>query len=250
MHERDDVLVQNKNTVMENQILEELKKLNLVLSKVIGSSELPEASRFSKKAIDKAAKEFQKLAIQRGEWVKNEHISKYIKNAPYYSAKFIVEDLKFKNYFKRGNEYYLNKEDLIKLGKELKERDVNLKRYLELKSDQQKFNQYLEKVLKNPSKIPYKLPADIKDVTTSNPPRPLVSQIRDHIKQLKKEFEEREYGKYIDIYRDSYAMFKDFYRYRSYLDKDLYRGLSKWKDDFNLANSLVHEFGRKRASNR
>lgn len=202
MHERDDVLVQNKNTVMENQILEELKKLNLVLSKVIGSSELPEASRFSKKAIDKAAKEFQKLAIQRGEWVKNEHISKYIKNAPYYSAKFIVEDLKFKNYFKRGNEYYLNKEDLIKLGKEL------------------------------------------------NPPRPLVSQIRDHIKQLKKEFEEREYGKYIDIYRDSYAMFKDFYRYRSYLDKDLYRGLSKWKDDFNLANSLVHEFGRKRASNR
>ncbi|MBK7310362.1 MAG: hypothetical protein IPI93_06110 [Sphingobacteriaceae bacterium] len=231
----------------EIEILNELKKLNTVLSKVLGSSELTESKRFSKESIDKAAKEFQKLAIQRGEWVKNEGISKYIKNAPYNPAKFIIEELKFGNYFKRGHQYYLNKTDLIKLGQELKDRDVNLKRYLEFKDDKAKFDKYLKKVLKNPSKIPYELPEDMLNITTSKPPSPLISKIREHVKQLKREFEECEYGKHIDVYQDSYAMFKDFYRYRDYLDKDLLRRLNKWRDDFNLANSLIHEFGRKRS---
>lgn len=231
----------------EQQILNQLEKLNKVLSKVIGSSDLPESKKFSKEAIDKAANEFKKLAIQRGEWVNNEGIRKYIKNAPYYAAaKFIVEDLKFKNYFKRGHEYYLNKYDLIKLAQELKDKDVNLRRYLELKNDKEKFDKYIEKILQNPSKIPYELPEDMIDITTSNPPHPSVLKIREHVKQLKKEFEEGEYNKYIDVYRDSYAMFKDFYRYRTYIDKDLLRKLSKWKDDFNTANGLIHEFGRKR----
>lgn len=230
----------------DDEILLELKKLNLLISKVIGSSELPENKKFSKAAIDKAALEFKKLAIQRGEWVSNEGIRKYIKHTPYYAARFIVEELKFKNYFKRGHEYYLNKEDLIKLAQELKDRDVNLQRYVELKTDKEKFDKYLEKIIKNPSKIPYELPKDMVDITTSNPPPPLVSKIREHVKQLKKDFEEFEYNKYIDVYRDSYAMFKDYYRYRNYIDKDLLRKLNKWRDDFNLANGLIKEFGRPR----
>lgn len=230
----------------DDEILSELRKLNLLISKVIGSSELPENKKFSKAAIEKASIEFKKLAIQRGEWVNNEGIRKYIKHTPYYAARFIVEELKFKNYFKRGHEYYLNKEDLIKLAQELKDKDVNIKRYVELKTDKEKFDKYLGNIIKNPSKIPFELPNDMFDITTSNPPPPLVSKIREHIKLLKKEFEEFEYNKYIDIYRDSYAMFKDFYRYRNYIEKDLLRRLSKWKDDFNLANGLVHEFGRKR----
>jgi len=98
----------------------------------------------------------------------------------------------------------------------------------------------------NPSKLPYELPNDMVDISTSKPPAPLLPQIRDHIKQLKQEFEEFEYGKYLDVYRDSYAMFKDFYRYRRYIEKDLLHRLTKWRGDFNLANGLLHEFGRKR----
>lgn len=178
----------------ELEILDELKKLSSILSRVIGSSEMPESKRFSKAALDKAAKEFKKLETQRGEWVNNEGIRKYIKNAPYYAARFIVEELKFKNYYKRGHEYYLSKSDLIKLAKELKDRDVNLSRYVQLKEDKKKFDQYLEKVVVNPSKLPYELPNDMVDISTSKPPAPLLPQIREHIKQLKKEFEEFEYG--------------------------------------------------------
>ena len=230
----------------ELEILDELKKLNLIVSKVIGSSEMSESKRFSKAALERAAKEFKKLETERGEWVNNEGIRKYIKHAPYYAGRFIVEELKFKNYYKRGHEFYLNKSDLIKLAQELKNRDVNLARYVELKNDKAKFDQYLEKIMANPSKMPFNLPDDMVDITTSKPPAPLLPQIREHVKQLKKEFEEFEYGKYIDIYRDSYAMFKDFYRYRNYIEKDLLRRLTKWRDDFNLANGLIHEFARKR----
>jgi hypothetical protein len=237
---------ENNKLDMEAEILNELKKLNTILSKVIGSSELPESKRFSKTEIDKAASEFKELAIRRGEWIDNEGISKYIKKAPYGSAKFIIEEFRFANYFKRGQKYYLNKTDLIDLSLELKERDVNLARYIELRNDKAKFDKYLEKTLKNPSKIPFELPDDMKDITTSKAPAPLVSKIREHVKQLKREFEEFKYSEHIDVYHDSYAMFKDFYRYRDYLDKDLVRRLNKWKDDFNLANSLIHEFGRKR----
>ena len=64
---------------MQKQILSEIKELKSLLAKVIGTSELPPEQQFSVEAIDKAAKEFQKLAIDRGEWVKDEDISKFIK---------------------------------------------------------------------------------------------------------------------------------------------------------------------------
>ena len=54
---------------MESQILSEIKEIKKLLSKVIGTSDLPAKQRFSKDAIAKAAKEYRLLEMKRGEWV-------------------------------------------------------------------------------------------------------------------------------------------------------------------------------------
>ena len=46
---------------MQKQILTELKELKTLIAKVIGTSDLPVEQQFSIEAIDKAAKEFQKM---------------------------------------------------------------------------------------------------------------------------------------------------------------------------------------------
>lgn len=51
---------------MEEKIYIELKQIRILLSELVGSSELPANKRFSKEAITKAAKEFRKLSIERG----------------------------------------------------------------------------------------------------------------------------------------------------------------------------------------
>jgi len=98
---------------MDNQILKEIKEVRLLLSKMIGTSELPEEQKFSKEALDKAAVEFKALSLQHGEWISD--ISKIIKGAPYGSGKFIVEHLGFNNYFTRGKTRYFNRKDLMAL---------------------------------------------------------------------------------------------------------------------------------------
>src|SRR6185369_8875154 len=95
--------------IMEKEILHELRELKNIISQVIGSSDLPKQERFSKEAISKAAKEFQKISIERGEGVKDTDISKYIRNAGWRSGAFIREHFSFSNYFKRGREYFYNK---------------------------------------------------------------------------------------------------------------------------------------------
>jgi hypothetical protein len=59
---------------MDEQILNELKELRYLLSRLIGTSELPLEQKFSQEALDKAAKEFQKLSIERGEWIETYQI--------------------------------------------------------------------------------------------------------------------------------------------------------------------------------
>lgn len=230
----------------QDEILSEVKALRKLIAKIIGTSDLPQAKQFSKSAIEKAAAEFQSMQIERGEWVNQYDIHKVIRNFPYAGTKFLIDELKFQNYFRRGQRYYFNRKDLIALGKELKERNLNLGRYLELKSDKAKFDVYIAKIISNPKKLPYVLAEDMKDVSTSNPPRPSVKLIREHLNALKKDFEEYKMSEYIDVYNDSYAMLKDYYRFRKYVDSDLKRRITKWKDDFNTANQLLHEFGYRR----
>lgn len=48
------------------QILEELRDIRSAIAALAGTSDLPEAERFSLKALEKAAQEFRKLKVKRG----------------------------------------------------------------------------------------------------------------------------------------------------------------------------------------
>ena len=47
---------------MEDKIYKEIKEVRLLLSKLIGTSDLPEKQKFSTEALDKAAVEFKNLS--------------------------------------------------------------------------------------------------------------------------------------------------------------------------------------------
>ena len=80
---------------MEQLILDEIKQLRSAVSKLIGTSDQPLKKQFSKSALDRAAIQFQKLGIERGEWVEGYNISKYIKKAPYDAGNFIIREFGF-----------------------------------------------------------------------------------------------------------------------------------------------------------
>ena len=235
---------------MQKEILSEIKELRTALTQVLGISDLPPDQQFLKEALNKAAKEFQKLNIERGQWVADHSVGKYIKNAGYRAGAFIRQEFGFSNYFKRGQTYYYSKKDLISLGKELKERNVDLGRYMEFIEDRTKFKKYVSEAaqnnkgkLKNKS---YKLPADVNNITTSPPPMPGASVIREDIKRLKEEFFQYKLSDYIDIYKDNYAMTKFIYHFEKYLEPGLKRRCKKWCDDFNYANHALEEVTKKK----
>ena len=227
---------------MEEKILKEIKALKSVIAQVIGSSELPVKQQFSKEAISKAAAEFQKLSIERGEWIEEHEISKIIKKAPYNSGKFIIERFEFTNYFKRGRSLYFNKKEIIALNAELKKRNINLSRYMELEDDKEKFRQYIE-TLKDPKKSKkrqrFKIPDDLKDIVTypyHHPPRELVEN---HIETLKQEFEKYKMVEYVDIYGGTHAMFKHIYYWDRYLNPEIKKRCQNWCSQFNYANEAL-----------
>src|SRR5277367_6674788 len=102
-----------------DEVLKELQEIKLLLAKIIGTSDQSVENRFSEEALDKAAKEFLKMSIERGEWVEDSDISKFVKNAFYRPGDFIRKEFAFANWFKRGREYLYSKKDLITLNQEL-----------------------------------------------------------------------------------------------------------------------------------
>ena len=100
---------------MENKLLSEIKELKAAISILIGTSDLHPKDQFSKEALDKAAKQFQKLSIERGEWISDGDIHKYIKKAHYRAGSFIIREFNFTNYFRRGQSYFFNKKECKKI---------------------------------------------------------------------------------------------------------------------------------------
>ena len=234
---------------MQNEILAEIKELRTALTLVLGVSELPPNQQFLKEALNKAAQEFKKLNIERGLWVADHSVGKYIKNAGYRAGSFIRQEFGFSNYFKRGQTYYYSKKDLISLGKELKERNVDLGRYMEFIEDQAKFKKYLSDAGHNKGKLKnksYKLPVEVNNVTTSPPPLPLADLIREDLKRLKEEFFKYKLSDYVDIYRESHVMMKFVYHFDKYFEPGLERRYKKWCEDFNYANHAIEEVTKKK----
>lgn len=224
-------------------MLSEIRQLKAVISTLIGTSDLPAKERFSKEALARAAKEFKKLSIERGEWLTDSNISKIIRNAHYGSAAFIIKEFGFTNYFKRGHTLYLNKKDLTELSKELKKRNIDLCRYMEYWADKEKFKKYIEtadqKKGGKKKKKPFGINSDIRDVTTSPAKPPALEVINKDIARLKDEFFANKLSEYIDIYGGNHAMLKTIYLYEKYLEPGLKRRCRKWCDDFNYANHAL-----------
>jgi hypothetical protein len=226
-------------TNMEAEILKEIKEVRQLLAKMIGTFDLPAKQQFSIQALDKAAEEFKILSIQHGEWISD--ISKIIKGAPYGSGKFIVEKFGFNNYFIRGKTRYFNRKDLMELNNELKGRNINLARYIELIEDQEKFQKYIESAKEGKKKGKhFQVPEGLKDIQTSSCLPPRLETIQNHIDALKSDFENFKLVEYIDLYEDStYAMFKYEYYFDRYLEATKKKQCRKWCEDFNYANHAL-----------
>lgn len=194
---------------MEKLILKEFRELKAAISILIGTSNLPVKQRFSNEAIVKAAKEFQKLSIERGEWIRDDDIHKYIKSAKYRAGTFIIQQFEFSNYFKRGRDFYFNKKDLIALDKELKNRNVNLGRYMDYIEDKIKFRKNLEMAKENnkagKNKKAFQVPYGLGDIVSSPAKAPSPDIIKQDIERLRQEFFEYNLSDYIDIYKDNHA---------------------------------------------
>lgn len=229
---------------MGDQILEEIRKMWLIIAEFIGSSELQEKDQFSKETLEKAAKEFRKFSIQRKSWVKESDIDKYIKNAPSETGPFIRKYFDFKSYFKQGNDYYYNKRQLLLLRDELKERKVDLSQYIRYSFQKKNFNKLIE-AAKGNSKLKKKhftLPDDIWNIPAASKAQPPpVEKVKEHIELLKQDFLQKSYSDYIDIIRDEFAIVKVMYRVEKYIDPRLLKNCEKWVNDFNYANEALDE---------
>jgi len=226
---------------METQILSEIKEIKKLLSKVIGTSELPTRQRFSKDAIAKAAKEFRLLEMKRGEWIIDSDISKIIKNAPWHCGKFIIENFEFTKYFTYRRSLYFNRKDLIALKNELKKRNINLERYADLVAEKEKFNKKVEEIKKVSVKGKrFRIPEELKDIELTTCAPPDIEIVKNHIKVLKKKYDEENLSDYIELY-NTWAYLKVRYHFTRYVDQEKLKICKKWCNDFNYANEALRE---------
>lgn len=232
---------------MQKNILTEIQELKRVITLLIGVSDLPFEEQFSKPALDKAAKQFQKLNIERGDWVSESDFNKYIKKASYGSGKFIITQFKFTNYFKKGNTHYFNKLSLIELANALKERNIDFERYRELVEDQTKFKKSLTSAAENKKgkRKSFEIEDNLKDITTSPIPPPPAETIRQDLIRLKEDFFKLKFSDYIDIYKNNHAMLKFMYHFEKYLEQGLKKRCKKWCEDFNYANNALEQITNK-----
>lgn len=228
---------------MEDKILTEIRQIRKLLSELVGTTDLPVKQKFSKEAISRASKEFRKLSIERGAWIPSHDIDKIIKHAHWNSAKFIIENFEFTNYFKRGSTLYFNRKDLIALNKELKKRNIDLGKYYELVNDREKFRKYVKGILLptgRKTRNHFKIPEGLRDIFTKPYSAPTQELVRKEIEVLMEEYKKFDLSEYIDLfYGKTYAMFKYDYSFDRYLKPELKKFCKDWSFKFNYANTAL-----------
>jgi hypothetical protein len=80
--------------------LREIQELKILLAHVIGIADLPEGERFSIAALDEAAKFYHRMTIERGEWVPEAQLEKYLGPCPYSPGNLMRKTLAFTNWIK------------------------------------------------------------------------------------------------------------------------------------------------------
>jgi hypothetical protein len=239
--------------MMEEKVLSELKQIRKLLSELIGTSELPAKEKFSKEAISRAAKEFQKMAIERGEWVSGGEIRKVIKHADWRSDRIIIEKFGFTNYFKKGHSYYFNRKDLVILGKELKARNINLEKYQELLNDQEKFQKLVNSILfpkGTKTKKHFKIPENLRDIQSKPYSAPTEELVRNEIEMLMEEYKKFDLSEYVDLFDNkTYGMFKYDYSFDRYVKPEIKKFCKDWCFKFNYANHALKKILEIKAEN-
>lgn len=231
---------------MQNEVLEEIKLLKKAIAILIGTHDLPASEQFSEEAIRKAAKDFKRMSTGRSEWVKEDNLDKYL-GTGWGAGSFIRKEFEFNAWIKEGHSYLYNRRVLQALKLELKKRNVQLSRYMEYKKSESEFQRKLSEQKKNSrKKFPYKLPDDLRDISTSDIPKPDVELVRQDLQRLKDMFFEHQLNEYIDIYKDGYAMLKSMYPYDKYLDSMIKKVARKWCEDFNYANHALELLTKKK----
>lgn len=244
---QEDTKFATKIVAMQKQILADIKEIKSILANLIGTDELPATDQFSLEAISKAAKQFQKMKIERGGWVKESDIGRYLKGADWRTGKFIRAEFSFSNCIKQGHYFLYNKNDLVSLNAVLKEKNIDIKRYMEYKWDEADFKKKATAVKKTTKgKKPFHVPAGLKDITTSPIPMPDPVSIKNDLARLKEEFFLHKMAEYIDIYKDNHAMMKFIYHFEKYLEPQLKRRCKKWCEDFNYANHALEMVTKKK----
>jgi len=222
-------------------ILQEIQDIKATLSIVIGTADRVGEEQFSAEALQQAAKFYQKMCIERGEWIEEGELAKYLGPCPYNAGKFIQKEFAFRRWIKRGHQYLYNKKDVIALGQELKAHNINLERYREFLDDKAAFDKKAAKQAAAAfSKTkPYTFPKGVKNITTTEIPQPNPEIVRQDLAQLKQAFKSAKFESYIDIYKGTHAMLKHVYHFQKYLEPGLKRRCHKWCEDFNYANRAL-----------
>ncbi|MBC8320134.1 MAG: hypothetical protein H8E34_05370 [Bacteroidetes bacterium] len=228
---------------MEEKVLKEIREIKKLLSEMLGTSDLPTKEKFSKEAITKAAKEYRKMAIERGEWLPDDEIRKVIRKAPWRSGKVIIEKFGFTNYFKRGHTFYFSKKDLIALNVVLKKKNINLAEYCELLDDQANFEKYRQRANQTDgrkSKIRFRIPEGLEGLNSKHYPPPseeaIINEIANYMEEVKK-FDLSEYISFAE--KNTYAWFKYDYSLDRYVDSKLKKYCKDWCFKFNYANNAL-----------
>ncbi|MFD2871967.1 hypothetical protein ACFS5N_05775 [Mucilaginibacter ximonensis] len=217
---------------MEKAVLAELKAIRAALATLAGTSDLPEGEQLNLVALEKAAKEFKKLSTLRKAWVEEYQLSSVFKDVRHGTGKFLREELGFTAYFTHGRGHFYNRKALLALARELKERKVNLARYMEYKTDRAKF----EAKVKKAKLAVYVLADDMRNIETSVTPAPSKILVTDEIKRLEGEFDE--FREYVDAY-EGFAMMKSDYFFSKFRDAAFRARCKKWIESYNYAHEAL-----------
>ncbi len=225
----------------DDAILRELQELKAILSIVIGTADRVGEDRFSTEALNQAAKLYKKMSIERGDWVCEKLLEDYLGPCPWNAGAFIRKEFAFTSWVKKGHEYRYSKKDLLALGQELKTHNIDLKRYQEFLEDKAAFDKKaaLKSTPAAPKGKPFSFPKGVKNITTSEIPKPDPEVVRQDLAQLKQAFNDGKFEAYVDIYNGTHAMLKHIYMFQKYMEPGLKRRCQKWCEDFNYANHAL-----------
>jgi hypothetical protein len=90
---------------LDNTILRELQELKAILATVIGTADRVGEDSFSSEALNQAAKLFLKMSIERGDWMPEDNLHKYLGPCPWNAGAFIRKEFAFTSWVKKGREY-------------------------------------------------------------------------------------------------------------------------------------------------